>query len=242
MMFSSYSNSKEAVHELTSCLILYMSEKDGDHPFCLALSGGETAKDIFRLWTEEYSEKIDWMRIRFYWVDERCVPPDSVESNYHHARELLFVPLGIPSEHIHRIRGENVPEVEAGRYENEVGASVRSLDNLPLFDCIILGVGEDMHTASIFPHCMELLADKKLYAVSRHPKTGQYRVTMTGKAILCGAPLLIPVWGESKAGVIASLRNLWQNCGRMQDVVDDSSPISFIVSSAGDLAQVFAVL
>lgn len=87
-----------------------------EEPFFLALSGGETAQQMFRLWTERFSGRIDWDTIRFYWVDERCVPPQDSESNYGHAHELLFGPLNILPAHIHRIRGEEEPAAEAVRY------------------------------------------------------------------------------------------------------------------------------
>lgn len=242
MMFRQYSNITDAIHALTLRLISCMSGKGKDEVFNLALSGGNTARDIFRVWICDYADKIDWQRIHFYWVDERCVAPDSMDSNYRHANELLFVPLGIRSENIHRIWGENVPEMEAERYEAEIRRLIPVLDDLPLFDCIILGVGEDMHTASIFPGCRHLLIDERLYAVSRYPETRMFRVTMTGKAILCGAQLLIPVWGESKKHVVDALKDIGRNCERMQDCADYSSPISFIVSSAGDLADVITVV
>lgn len=240
MMFRQYSNTTEAIHALTQRLISCMSEKGKDEVFNLALSGGNTAIEVFKLWVREYSEKIDWRQIHFFWVDERCVAPDSVDSNYRHANEQLFMPLGICSENIHRIWGENVPETEAERYESEIRRLMLLRKDVPFFDCIILGVGEDMHTASIFPSCRYLLTDERLYAVSRHPETRMFRITMTGKSILCGAPLLIPVWGESKKEVIDTLKNIGKNCERMWDCVDASTPISFIVSSAGILAEVFA--
>lgn len=240
MRFRQYSNITEAIHALTQRLISYMSEKGRDDVFNLALSGGNTAIEVFKLWVRDYSEKIDWRRIRFFWVDERCVAPDSADSSFRHANEQLFMPLGICSENIHRIWGENCPEMEAERYESEIRRLMPLKQGRPFFDCIILGVGEDMHTASIFPACRHLLTDERLYAVSRHPETRMFRVTMTGKAMLCGAPLLIPVWGESKKEVIDTLKNIGRNCERMRDCVDASTPISFIVSSAGILAEVFA--
>lgn len=76
---------------------------------------------------------------------------------------------------------------------------------MPTFDCIILGVGEDSHTASIFPTTMELLSDSRNYAVSQQPSTGQYRITMTGPLILNGAPLLVPILGTNKEPVVQRL-------------------------------------
>ena len=104
---------------------------------------------MFSLWVDEYKDKIDWNNIRFFWVDERCVPPTSPDSNYGHANHLLFKPLCIPADHIHQIKGENEPGTEAMRYSWVVKEFLPLFNQMPTFDCIILGIGEDSHTASI---------------------------------------------------------------------------------------------
>ena len=176
---------KEALRSMTEDMMAMIRRKDFA-PFNLALSGGETAKHMFSLWVDEYKDKIDWNNIRFFWVDERCVPPTSPDSNYGHANHLLFKPLCIPADHIHRIKGENEPGTEAMRYSWVVKEFLPLFNQMPTFDCIILGVGEDSHTASIFSTTMELLSDSRNYAVSQQPSTGQYRITMTGPLILNG--------------------------------------------------------
>ena len=188
---------KEALRSMTEDMMAMIRRKDFA-PFNLALSGGETAKHMFSLWVDEYKDKIDWNNIRFFWVDERCVPPTSPDSNYGHANHLLFKPLCIPADHIHQIKGENEPGTEAMRYSWVVKEFLPLFNQMPTFDCIILGVGEDSHTASIFPTTMELLSDSRNYAVSQQPSTGQYRITMTGPLILNGAPLLVPILGTNK--------------------------------------------
>ena len=104
-------DSREALELLSEQLAMQVRRKK-EEPFFLALSGGETAQQMFRLWTERFSGRIDWDTIRFYWVDERCVPPQDSESNYGHAHELLFGPLNILPAHIHRIQGEEEPAAE----------------------------------------------------------------------------------------------------------------------------------
>ena len=146
---------KEALRSMTEDMMAMIRRKDFA-PFNLALSGGETAKHMFSLWVDEYKDKIDWNNIRFFWVDERCVPPTSPDSNYGHANRLLFTPLRIQADHIHRIKGENEPGTEAMRYSWVVKEFLPLFNQMPTFDCIILGVGEDSHTASIFPTTMEL--------------------------------------------------------------------------------------
>ena len=177
MKIENYKDNKDALRALTRQLMDYMARKEDDEPFNLALSGGETAKQMFALWADEYKDKIDWNNMRFFWVDERCVSPTDAESNFGHANKLLFEPLHIPREHIHRIHGEGEPGTEAMRYSRIVKEYLPRHGQFPYFDCIILGIGGDSHTASIFPDNLPLLTDSRNYAVSQHPETGQFRIT-----------------------------------------------------------------
>ena len=176
-----------------------------DRPFYLALSGGETARQLFRFWTEEYSNKIDWSAIRFFWVDERCVAPDNKESNFGEAERLLFRPLSVPEEHLFRIRGEANPMREAIRYADTVKKILPFYNGVPRFDCIVLGVGADGHTASIFPCAMHLLTDKRLYVPSINPVNRQRRITMTGGLIQAGASVSLLAVGDSKKEIVRRL-------------------------------------
>ncbi len=206
MKTEKYNDENEALQALSEYLIILMKKKKGE-VFNLALSGGETAKRMFSLWANKYNKTMDWDNLRFYWVDERCVPKDNEQSNYGHAKMLLFDPLRIPKSHIHRIKGENYPYSEATRYSRRVEEGISQQNSLPHFDCIILGVGNDAHTASIFPDSMELLTDKNIYAVSQHPETKQYRITMTGPLILNNTPLLVPILGKGKKEVIKKIKD-----------------------------------
>lgn len=226
MLIENYKDNKDALRALTDRLMTYMSCKCDTKPFNLALSGGETAKQMFSVWVEEYKDKIRWDDLRFFWVDERCVPPTDEESNYGHAHELLFKPLHIPEEHVHRIHGEMEPGTEAMRYSRIVKENLPRHGQFPYFDCIILGIGGDAHTASIFPDTLPLLTDSRNYAVSQHPTTGQFRVTMTGPLILNGSPLLVPVLGKGKAGVIEELKQGYS--------ATNATPAAYILSHAVD--------
>ena len=221
-----YKTGQDAFSSMTDRLIALMQEK-GKVPFHLALSGGDTARQLFRLWSGQYKDRIDWEHLRFYWVDERCVPPSDDESNYKHAEDLLFRPLGIPSAHIFRIHGEDDPELEAVRYSSLVRKDLQEYDDVPLFDCILLGIGDDFHTASIFPSSMNLLTDERLYAESVHPVSGQRRVTMTGTLILNGMAIFIPVVGASKTHVVEQLLH---NPG-----LADTTPAGYILSRSEDV-------
>lgn len=205
MIIERFNSKEKALGALTDKLIRLMAEKKEASPFNLALSGGGTAQDMFTLWVEKYKETMHWERIQFFWVDERCVPPTVEESNFFHANRLLFQPLHIPTKRIHRIRGEDEPGTEAMRYAWEVKEFLPRFNQLPSFDCIILGIGTDYHVASIFPSTLELLSDSRSYTVSQHPATGQFRITMTGPLLLNGSPLLIPLLGKEKEPVIRTL-------------------------------------
>ena len=121
---------------------------------CLvALSGGSTPRPLYELLaTAPYVARIDWKRMHLFWGDERCVPPDHPESNYRMTREALIHQVPIPAENVHRIRGEDPPEHAAREYERELHTFFGAGD-VPArtFDLVLLGMGRDGHTASIFP-------------------------------------------------------------------------------------------
>lgn len=165
----------------------------------IALSGGSTPTLLFRHLAEQYRDRIDWSKVHFFWGDERCVPPDDAESNYGTARELLLQYIAIPAGNIHRIRGEAEPAEEARRYEAEIREFVPNAGNLPAFDLVLLGMGSDGHTASIFPDQMELLEADSLCSVARHPETGQQRITLTGPVINNARQVAFLVTGAGKA-------------------------------------------
>lgn len=201
MKLEVFDSSDDALRAVSDHLVQAI-ECSRTKPFHLALSGGETAQLLFKIWVDEYREKIHWNVLRFYWVDERCVAPDDEQSNYKHAEELLFRPLDISPEHVYRIFGEQEPEVEAGRYSDILKWELPGYSSMPCFDCIILGIGSGGHTASIFSTTMDLLTDKHCYAVSQNPATGSKRITMTGTLILKGKTILIPVVGLAKTDVL----------------------------------------
>lgn len=173
----------------------------------VALSGGSTPAVLFRLWAEEYSERIDWEQIHFFWGDERCVPPDDEESNFKMAEDLFMSTVGVPSCNIHRLRGELPAEAEAGRYGEEISECLPVKSDWPVFDLIMLGMGGDGHTASIFPHQMELLESTEVCALAEHPDTGQERITLTGEVINNAREVVFLVTGQSKADKVAAIHN-----------------------------------
>ncbi|MEM7456459.1 MAG: 6-phosphogluconolactonase [Planctomycetota bacterium] len=173
--------------------------------FSVALSGGSTPKLLFQLWAEEYAGKVDWSRIHFFWGDERCVSPEDEQSNFGVAKRLFLDPCGIPETNVHRVIGESNPLVEAVRYGVEIRETLLPDTGFPRFDLIILGMGTDGHTASIFPHEMQLMTTDSICAVATHPESGQKRITLTGRMLDAGQCVVALVTGESKADILGSV-------------------------------------
>ncbi len=201
MRTEQYYSAREALDSLTEHLRDMTERKPEGCPFHLALSGGNTAIQMFALWREEYTDRIRWEDVHFYWVDERCVPPTHPESNYGQAKREFLIPLGIPDGHIFRIRGEEPPEAEALRYSDNVMRLLPQRNGLPVFDCIILGAGTDGHTASLFPGDMQALVSGQPYITTVHPQTGQRRISMSGTLLLNHSPILLPLVGTDKKDI-----------------------------------------
>jgi 6-phosphogluconolactonase len=172
----------------------------------IALSGGSTPKLLFQHLAENYADLIDWSRLHFFWGDERCVGPDDPESNYGEANKLLLSHVSIPESNVHRVRGEDDPQAEATRYGQEILEHV-SLDKngIPSFDLIMLGMGGDGHTASIFPHEMNLMTATEVCVVATHPESGQQRVSFSGPVLNAAQKIAFLITGESKASVLAEI-------------------------------------
>lgn len=187
---------------------IYRLTTDSTQPrFDIALAGGHSPIELFNRLQDKYKNTIEWKRIHFWWGDERCVGPESSQSNYKSAYDILLSKIDIPTENIHRIRGENPPEEEAERYSREIAINLNHRGENPVFDLILLGLGDDGHTASIFPDQLELFEDEKICAVGQHPITGQYRITLTGKVINNASRVFFMVLGENKAQRISEIMN-----------------------------------
>jgi 6-phosphogluconolactonase len=167
--------------------------------FSIALSGGSTPELLYTLLGDRFSKSIPWQFVHLFWGDERCVPPTNIESNYRMTKSALIDKTDIPASNIHRIRGEEEPGNEAVRYSGEVAGCLDINDGLPLFDMVILGLGEDGHTASIFPGQSDLLYSDKICEVAVHPVTEQRRITLTGRVINNAVAIVFIVTGKNKA-------------------------------------------
>jgi 6-phosphogluconolactonase len=173
--------------------------------YSIALSGGSTPRAVFKFIAENYADKINWSRLLVFWGDERCVPTDDDESNYKMAFKSLLGYLTIPDLNIFRIQGENDPLVEANNYSEIVNKLLLHKNGIPQFDLFMLGLGEDGHTASIFPDQISLFGSDKLFEASQYPVSKQTRITATGKLINNSKQVCFLVTGESKAEKVAQI-------------------------------------
>ncbi|PFG56222.1 6-phosphogluconolactonase [Vibrio sp. ES.051] len=176
-------------------------------PIHISLSGGSTPKMLFKLLASEaYATSVQWQNLHFWWGDERCVAPDNPESNYGEANALLFSQVKIPAENIHRIRGENDPKAEAERFAKEMLDVIPTENGTPVFDWILLGVGADGHTASLFPGYTNY-DDENLAIVASHPESGQLRVSKTVRVIEAAKRVSYLVLGAGKADIVEEISN-----------------------------------
>jgi 6-phosphogluconolactonase len=201
------SSPKTACEGLTAYFIKHVFNKE-TYPINIALSGGSTPKMLFELWATVYKNDILWDNIRFFWVDERCVPPSHTDSNYKMTQISLLKPLDIPKQQVFRMHGEEDPENEVLRYKQLLIKELPIIDALPQFDLILLGMGNDGHTASIFPDQLHLLQHDQLCAVGIHPESKQKRITLTGKVINHARKKIFLVTGADKKEMLTKVIKL----------------------------------
>ena len=174
-------------------------------PVHISLSGGSTPKMLFKLLAEApYAEGIKWNNLHFWWGDERCVAPDDAESNFGEANALLFSNVNLPAENIHRIRGEDEPNAEAERFAKEMADVIPGENGTPIFDWILLGVGADGHTASLFPGVTDY-QDERLSLLASHPESGQIRVSKTAKVLEAAKRISFLVLGAGKVEIVKEI-------------------------------------
>ena len=175
--------------------------------FAIALSGGSTPKKLLFLLAEDYyRSRIPWANTHVFWGDERCVPPDHADSNYKMAREALLSKVSLPPSHVHRIPSEmESPRDAAKAYEQELKLFFKFDRPFPKFDFMMLGVGEDGHTASLFPGTVALVEQEKWVVANFVEKLSAYRITMTFPVINHSRRIVVLCEGESKAGIVKEI-------------------------------------
>ncbi|MDF0706057.1 6-phosphogluconolactonase [Flagellimonas okinawensis] len=219
-----YRDKQEVAEQFSSYFIDQLKDKDA---FYVALSGGSTPKIVFDVLAENFAGKVDWSKVHFYWGDERCVPPSDSESNYKMTVEHLFSKIEVPTENINRILGEKDPVNEAMRYANLLEIDLDRVEEVPQFDLVILGMGDDGHTASIFPHEIELWDAEDHCVVATHPDSGQKRVSINGKVINTAKEVAFLVTGASKAEKVEAVVEKTKG--------SEAYPASLVDPSSGNL-------
>jgi 6-phosphogluconolactonase len=173
--------------------------------FRIALSGGSTPRTLYGVLSQPIREGIAWDRTRFFFVDERCVPPDHERSNYRLASEHLFRPLGIPPDRVARMRGEDDPETAARNYENVLAAEFGGPGPAFRFDFVLLGLGADGHTASLFPGTAALSEVRRAVVTNRVSGLGEWRLTLTLPVLNAARHAVFLVTGAEKSEAVAAV-------------------------------------
>ena len=193
---------EEAAQSAASFVAALAEECVADHGrFTIALSGGSTPRKLYRvLATPPHAKQMTWDQWHVFWGDERRVPPDHEDSNYRMAREALLDHVSIPPAHVHRMRGEVAPQEAAGEYETVLREVFQT--PLPSFDLILLGIGEDGHTASLFPSTQALREQHRLVVANWAPHLKAHRITFTLPLINAAKVVAFLATDESKAEVL----------------------------------------
>lgn len=175
----------------------------------IAISGGSTPKAMFQMLADPagpFAATVPWTKLQLYWVDERCVAPTDPESNYGVCHDLLLAKVAIPAENVFRMEGEIDPEEAASRYEAAIRNSMK-LEGAesPAFDLVMLGMGPDGHTASLFPHTEALDAIGRIVVANHVPQKDTWRITLTWPVINQASQVVFGLDGAGKADVLAAV-------------------------------------
>ena len=171
--------------------------------FSIALSGGSTPQAIFqRLFSEHLFKAIDWSQVLFFWSDERAVPPTHPDSNFRMAMDAGLKNLPIPQTHIFRMQAEREIEKNAQAYQTHIENALHPRGR---FDLVMLGVGEDGHTASLFPKTKALEEKTALVVANQVPQKNTYRMTLTYPCIHRAKQIVIYAFGQSKASIVKKI-------------------------------------
>ncbi len=200
----------------------------------ILLSGGSTPKAIYELLGEEpLRSNVDWNRVHFFWGDERCVPPTHAESNFRMTSEALLANISVPKANIHRIEAERAPSEAAKLHEGELKNFFSLKENaFPRFDVALLGMGEDGHTASLFPETTILNETKRIVAEVFVPKFNTYRISMTFPTLNNSRTVLFLVSGAGKKQILREVLEEERNRFPAQRVQPTSGKLYWFVDEA----------
>lgn len=199
--------------------------------FCVALSGGSTPKAIFeKICNPPYSEQINWGKIWLFWSDERSVEPNDPDSNYYMAMKAGFEKMPIPKNQIHRMEAEEHLEKHAEEYNDLIETELGSA----LFDLVMLGMGDDGHTASLFPNTEGLNCSGKWVTANFVPQKNTWRMTLTYECINQSSNIFIYVLGEKKQDMLKKVLSPLKNKPHYpcQMVGSNQNPAIFIADTS----------
>ncbi|HXO22081.1 MAG TPA: 6-phosphogluconolactonase [Thermoanaerobaculia bacterium] len=221
---------RAAAEEITARALAAASGSPG--LFTLALAGGTTPRDLYRLLADEnesYSPRLPWGQMHFFWGDERHVPPEHPDSNYRLAKEAMLDVAPVPRGNVHRIHAEEPDAARAaGEYEERIREFFHlEAGQLPRIDLVLLGLGPEGHTASLFPGSAALSDGDHIVAAPWVEKLQSFRITLTPRAINAAAAVLFLVSGEEKAAAVEA--------ALASDVAPDVCPARAIRPRDGDL-------
>ena len=168
----------------------------------IVLSGGNTPRNIYQYLGNNFSEKVDWNKVYFFWGDERCVAPEDDDSNYKSAKINLLSKISVPEKNVFRIAGELKPKDASEDYEKKLRKFFFG-EKLPSFDIVLLGIGSDGHTASLFPKGKALKIEDKWVAEDYIEKLKSWRVTMTIPVLNNSKNILFIASGKDKSNIVS---------------------------------------
>jgi 6-phosphogluconolactonase len=170
----------------------------------IAISGGNTPRPVFALLSgDEFHDRVPWRNVQLFWVDERCVPPDHKDSNYGMTKAALLDKVPLSPTNVFRMEGELDPEEAAARYESAIRGQFRLEGaELPTFDLVALGMGDDGHTASLFPHTAGLHELGRIVIANHVPQKNTWRITQTSPVINHARNVIFLIQGADKAAVL----------------------------------------
>jgi 6-phosphogluconolactonase len=196
--------------------------------FRLVLAGGRTPRAAYEMLAGDLRDEVDWRRVTLFFGDERCVPPTDEESNYRMVKETLLGPLKMPNSAVHRMAGEVAADNAAAEYDVEVR---RAMDERrPAFDLVLLGMGPEGHTASLFPGDPALEETHRMTLHVTVPKPPPDRLTMTPPALASTRQILFLVTGADKADAVAGVFK--DNSDLPAAIVSRLAPSRFLVDEA----------
>ncbi len=194
--------------------LIVLHQRDSQVPFTLALAGGSTPKRMYELFAELPNDVIDWKRVILLWGDERNVPYDASDSNYRMVKEALLDQVAIPAENIMAVPDPGQPaEKAADAYELLLREKLHSGKSrgFPKLNCVLLGIGNDVHTASLFPDTLALSEKSRIAVANQVPKLDTWRISFSAPMINSAQNVAFLIAGETKEEALSTLWHAEQN-------------------------------